>query len=367
MKKLLLGLAFIGLMASCSTNSYKINGTLEDGVSGKVFLKKIAMQGVEEVDTADVVEGKFAFEGSAEYPELYLLFFEDQKKPFAFFLENGTISITGKSDSLDEAKIEGSKMADLFAKFNDDVPHQDKVESMRNEFMTAQQNGDQATMQSLMADMQTIIQEQQDYYRDFVKANSTNAVGAFLALNMAQALSYDELDSLLTSLKTNLGDHPYVAQLEQIMEPMKAQQEAEAKLAIGEAAPGFTLTDINGKEVTLESLRGKYVLLDFWASWCRPCRMENPNLVKAYEQFGGDNFEIVSISLDKAEEDWKKAVEEDKLSWTLLHDADGAIANNYAVQSIPSTWLLDKEGVIIEKQLRGEELATKLDSLLGAK
>jgi peroxiredoxin len=367
MKKLLLGLAFIGLMASCSTNSYKINGTLEDGVSGKVFLKKIAMQGVEEVDTANVVDGKFAFEGSVEYPELYLLFFEDQKKPFAFFLENGTLNITGKSDSLDEAEVKGSKMAELFTKFNADVPYQDKVESMRNEFMTAQQNGDQATMQSLMADMQTIIKEQQDYYRNFVKANNNNAVGAFLALNMAQALSYDELDSLLISFKANLGDHPYVAQLEQIMEPMKAQQEAEAKLAMGETAPNFTLTDINGKEVTLESLRGKYVLLDFWASWCRPCRDENPNLVKAYEKFGGDNFEIVSISLDKAEEDWKKAVEEDELSWTLLHDAEGAVANDYAVQSIPNTLLLDKEGVIIEKQLRGEELASKLDSLLEAK
>ena len=370
MKKLLLGLAFIGLMASCTTNSYKINGTLEDGVSGKIFLKKIAMQGIEEFDTAEVVDGKFVFQGSVEYPELYLLYFEDLKTPFAFFLENGTLNITGKSDHLDEAEIKGSKTASIFTKFNDNVPHQDKVESMRNEFMAAQQNGDQATMQSLMADMQTIIQEQQNYYRDFVKTNSDNAVGAFLAINMAQALSYDELDSLLTSLKANLGDHPYVVQLEQIMEPMKAQKEAqkeaEAKLAIGEIAPGFTLTDINGNEVTLENLRGKYILLDFWASWCRPCRMENPNLVKAYEQFGGDNFEIISISLDKGEEDWKKAVEEDGLSWTLLHDATGAVANNYAVQSIPSTWLLDKEGVIIEKQIRGEELAAKLNSLLSA-
>jgi peroxiredoxin len=367
MKKLLLGLAFIGLMASCSTDSYKINGTLEDGVSGKVFLKKIAMQGVEEVDTADVVDGKFVFKGSVEYPELYLIFFEDQKTPFAFFLENGTLNITGKSDSLDDAEITGSKTAELFTKFNADVPHQDKVDSMREEFMAAQKNGDQATMQSLMADMQTIIQEQQNYYRTFVKTNSDNAVGAFLALNMAQALSYEELDSLLISLEANLGEHPYVTQLKQIMEPMKAQQEAEANLAIGKTAPNFTLTDINGNEVTLENLRGKYILLDFWASWCRPCRDENPNLVKAYEKFGGDNFEIVSISLDKAQEDWEKAVEEDGLSWTLLHDADGAIATNYAIQSIPSTWLIDKEGIIIEKELRGEDLESRLDSLLEAK
>lgn len=364
MKKILFGLALIGWMASCTTNSYKISGTLEDEVSGTAYLKKIEMQGLEDVDSAEVIEGKFVFEGSVEHPELYLLFFGEEQIPIAFFLENASISITGKSTQLDDAVVKGSKTTDLFTKFNKEVPHQEKVESMREEFFAAQQNGDQATMESLMADMQSIIDEQQTYYRNFVKSNSNNAVGAFLALNMAQALSFEELDSLVKKLESNLGEHPYVAQLKLIMEPMKAQAAAEANLAIGQVAPNFTLTNIHGEEVSLESLRGKYVFLDFWAGWCQPCRIENPNLVAAYKKFGGENFEILGVSLDRTDEDWRKAVKEDGLTWTLVHDTDGTVANSYAVQSIPNTFLLDKDGVIIEKQLRGNALTEKLESLL---
>lgn len=363
MKKILFGLALIGWMASCTTNSYKITGTLEDEVSGTAYLRKIEMQGLEDVDSAEVLEGKFVFEGSVEHPELYLIFFEEEQIPIAFFLENASISITGKSTQLDDAVVKGSKTTDLFTKFNKDVPHQEKVESMREEFFAAQQNGDQTTMESLMADMQSIVEEQQAYYRDFVKSNN-NAVGAFLALNMAQALSFEELDSLTQELESKLGDHPYVVQLKLVMEPMKAQADSEANLAIGQVAPNFTLTDINGDEVSLESLRGKYVLLDFWAGWCQPCRVENPNFVNAYKRFGGDNFEIFGVSLDRSDEDWREAVKEDGLTWTLVHDTDGSVANTYAVQSIPTTLLLDKEGVIIDKQLRGEALIDKLESLL---
>lgn len=364
MKKILFGLALIGWMASCSSNSYKISGTLEDEVSGTAYLRKIEMQGLEDVDSAEVLEGKFVFEGSVEHPELYLIYFEKEQIPTAFFLENASISIIGKSTKLDDAVVKGSKTNDIFTKFNKDVPHQEKVESMSEEFFAAQQNGDQATMESLMADMQSIIEEQQTYFRDFVQSNNKNAVGAFLALNMAQALSFEELDSLTQELESNLGEHPYVAQLKLVMEPMKAQAAAEANLAIGQVAPNFTLTNIHGKEVSLESLRGKYVLLDFWAGWCQPCRVENPNFVNAYKRFGGEDFEIFGVSLDRSDEDWRKAVKEDGLTWTLVHDTDGAIANTYAVQSIPTTLLLDKEGVIIDKQLRGEALIEKLESLL---
>lgn len=363
MKKILFGLALISWMTSCTTSSYKITGTFEDGVSGTAYLKKIEMQGLKDIDSAEVTEGKFSFEGSVEYPELHLIFFGEEQIPAAFFLENANITIAGNSTNLDKATIKGSKSTDLFDKFNKEVPHQEKVNTMREEFFVAQQNGDQTTMESLIADMQSIIEEQETYYRNFLKSNN-NAVGAFLTLNMAQALSYEELEEISTSLEKELKDHPYVAQLKLIIEPMKMQAQAEANLAVGNVAPNFTLTDINGNEVSLESFRGKYVFLDFWAGWCQPCRIENPNLVEAYKQFGGDNFEIISVSLDRTEEDWRKAVEEDGLTWTLLYDQDGLVANSYAVQSIPNTFLLDKEGVIIEKQLRGEAITKKLESLL---
>jgi peroxiredoxin len=364
MKKIFFALAMLIWLTACSSDSYKIKGTLEDVTTGTVYLKKIDPYGLSIIDSSAVVKGSFSFEGSQEHAELHLLFFEENKVPVAFFLENGKITVTGSSDKLDDAIVKGSKNSELFSKFNKEVPHLEKVEKMREEFFKAQSTGDQATMESIMADMEIIIEEQQEYYRNFVKTNNNNAVGAFLAINMAEALTYEELEELTTSLEAALKEHPYVGQLKNVLEPMKAQMEAEAAVAIGNEAPLFTLVDINGNQINLESFRGKYVFLDFWAAWCRPCRMENPILKQAYDRFGGENFEIVSVSLDQTADAWKKAVEEDGLNWTLLHDPIGETANVYAVQTIPYTLLLDKNGVIMQKQLRGEELLTVLEDLL---
>ncbi|WP_026473637.1 TlpA disulfide reductase family protein [Alkaliflexus imshenetskii] len=364
MKKIILGLALIGWLTACSSDSYKLSGKLDDVKTGSVHLKKIGPMGLVDVDTAPLTDGAFTFEGKIEHPELFLLFYENNRTPVAFFLENAKITITGSSENLEDAVVKGSKLSTIFEKFNKEVPHQEKVERMREEFFIAQSTGDETAMESIMADMQVIVEDQQKYYREFVKSNNTNVVGAFLALNMAQALEFEELEELAASFEKSLKNHPYVEQLKEILEPMKAQMAIEAALALGNEAPGFTLLDLNGNEVSLDAFRGKYVFVDFWAGWCRPCRMENPILKKAYERFGGENFEIISVSLDRTEEEWRKAVAEDALTWTNLHDPMGMTAETYAVQSIPNTWLLDKDGKIINKQLRGEQLIEVLESLL---
>ncbi len=364
MKKFILGLTLIGLMAACSTDNYKVSGTFEDVTTGTVYLKKIEAQGLSEVDTAAIENGTFVFEGSVEHPELHLIYFEENRTPIAFFLENTKTTITANTEKMDDAVVEGSKLSTLFESFNKEVPHMEKVENMREEFFAAQSQGDQASMESIMADMEVIVEEQQTYYRNFVKENSDNVVGAFLALNMAQSLEFEELEELTANLEKTLSTHPYVIQLNEMLEPIKAQKEAEAALDLGQEAPLFTLPDMEGNEVSLDAFRGKYVFVDFWAAWCRPCREENPVLKRAYEQFGGENFEIVSVSLDQTAEAWHTAVAEDGLNWTLLRDSAGTVAQTYAVQSIPNTWLLDKEGKIMQKQLRGEELISVLEELL---
>ncbi|MDG5799081.1 TlpA disulfide reductase family protein [Marinilabiliaceae bacterium ANBcel2] len=364
MKKLLFGLAFIGLITACSTDSYKITGSFEDAESGTVYLRKIEQTGPVDVDTAIIENGSFTFEGSVEHPELHLLYYEDNQAPVVFFLENANITIKAVTTDTENAEISGSRLSTLFQKFNDDVPHMEKVESMREEFFQAQNEGDQATMESIMADMEVIVEDQNQYYKDFVKDNSDNALGAFLALNMAQAMTMEELEEVVTELSNNLEDHPYVIQLKEMMAPMQAQQAMEESLNIGSEAPGFTLTDLDGNEVNLDDFRGKYVFVDFWAAWCRPCREENPVLKQAYDRFGGEQFEIVGVSLDEEEADWREAVEEDQINWTQLHDPTGVVAESYAVQSIPNTWLLDKDGNIMEKQIKGEELIETLEELL---
>lgn len=364
MKKFILSLALFAMLTSCSTGGYQIAGKLTDVTTGVVYLKTIGPMGLVPVDTADVAEGSFKFEGTVEHPELYLLFVDENRVPLAFFLENAKIKIEGAAATFDEATVEGSELSDLFETFNSEVPHQAKVEQMREQFFAAQSSGDEATMQSIIADMETIVAEQQQYYKDFVRNNTENAVGAFLALNMAQALELTELEELVTSFEASLKDHPYVTQLQEALAPLRAQKELEASLEIGKQAPAFNLVDLNGNQVTLEQFRGKYVLVDFWAGWCRSCVTEKPNLVKLYERFGGKDFEIVSVSLDRTEEDWRKAVADNKVSWTNVHDPMGLVAQTYAVQSIPSTWLIDREGNIIRKQALGAELMTVLEGLL---
>ena len=152
----------------------------------------------------------------------------------------------------------------------------------------------------------------------------------------------------------------YAKKLKDIIDRLKST-------AIGSQAPDFTATDINGKEVKLSSFKGKYLLLDFWASWCSPCRQENPNVVKAYAQFKDKNFTVLSFSLDESKEAWQQAVASDKLTWTQVSDLKGwssSIANQYGLQSIPSNFLVDPDGKIIAKDLRGDDLIQALSVTL---
>jgi peroxiredoxin len=357
--------ASVFLLASCEKNNqYKVSGKI-DGVSeGKAVLQKIESTGPVPLDTAEIVNGSFSFTGNVEYPELYLIYIDKKRMPVAFFLESGEISINADIENMQDAEVTGSALNTKFKVFNDSVPSNDRAKELQQEFMTARQSGDQDKMNELSSEYQDIMKKQQDYYRDFVFANTDNAVGAFLAMNMAKSLELDELEELVASFEKNIPGHPYLQEMKDLIEPMKKQKAAETAIQVGKAAPDFTLTDKEGNKINLNDFKGKYVFLDFWASWCRPCRDESPNMVKAYKQFGGENFEIVSVSLDKTDEPWLKAVEEDNMTWTLLHDPEGDVANTYGVQSIPFTLLLDKDGVIIEKDLRGEALQEKLDELL---
>lgn len=361
MKKLIFGLALLSAMASCSSDSYKISGKIEDVSEGTVYLKKIGIDNIEDVDSVALKNGAFTFKGSLVYPELYYIFVNENETPITFFNENSSISITASAKDPQSAVIKGSKLNDLLVKFEDEMPGMETYEKLRDEFIRAQASGDSALGESIIADLQAAAEVRKNYIRDFINANNDNAVGALLAINIAQLFEAEEIIALADTLKTNLGDHPYTVVLNDMLQPIRQQQ----LLTVGNEAPLFTLKDINGNDVSLESFRGKYVFIDFWASWCRPCREENPNLVAVYKEFGGENFEIISVSLDETEEEWKTAVAEDGLSWTMLYDAEGSVAQKlYAVQSIPSTWMLDREGKIIYKDLRGEAIAATIGSLL---
>ncbi len=365
MKKLAFLFIIGAIFASCGKdNGYTISGKIEGADDGTAVLQKVESSGPVAVDSVQLADGSFTFSGEVEHPLLHLIYINENQMPVVFFLESGDISITGNVENLQEANVSGSELNELFEKFNNELPSQERSQQLQEEFMQARESGDQKKMQELSQEYQSITQDQQQYFRDFVASNEDNAVGAYLALNMAGSMEGDRLEELIASFEENLGNHPYVEEMKATLEPMQKKEEAQSNIAVGKEAPGFTLTDVDGNDVSLADFQGKYVFLDFWASWCRPCREESPNMVKAYDEYGGDNFEIVGVSLDKTSEPWIKAIEEDDITWTQLHDPEGEVANTYGVESIPFTLLLDKEGVIVEKNLRGEALQEKLDEVL---
>ena len=170
----------------------------------------------------------------------------------------------------------------------------------------------------------------------------------------------DELKSTRAKIYSELAGCPYVKDLDGIIKQLENVQ-------IGKVAPEFSLPDTAGVSVSLSDFRGKYVLLDFWASWCPPCRRENPNVVKAFNEYKDKNFTIVGISLDKDKSKWMKAIADDNLAWTHLSDLkywDSEIPALYGVRGIPANVLLDPDGVIVAKNITGEDLHKKLKEVI---
>ena len=174
----------------------------------------------------------------------------------------------------------------------------------------------------------------------------------------------EEIESMVNALDSTIAAVPQIIILKERVAVMKA-------VAIGHKAPDFTLNDTNGNPVALSSKIGsKLLLIDFWAAWCRPCRQENPNVVKVYNEFHKIGFDVFGVSLDRKKEDWVKAIADDKLTWTHVSDLQywsNAAAKMYAVNSIPANFLLDETGTIIGKNLRGEDLYNKVKEILGSK
>jgi len=223
--------------------------------------------------------------------------------------------------------------------------------------------------------------------------NKTDTISYALGQNLGQDLSTNEIevnpDAFLAGMQVAFGDNPELAKLseeevralivamqqEVQMRRMKEMQQnrnpqpQSSAVSIGQEAPEIALPSPKGETVRLTDLRGKYVLVDFWASWCRPCRAENPNVVRVYNQYKDKGFEILGVSLDRSKEAWVGAIEKDGLTWKHASDLKfwgSAAAQTYGVSAIPYTVLLDKEGKVIAQNLRGASLEAKLAELLGS-
>ncbi len=321
-----------------------------------------------------IKNGSFQFIGHAEDPLAAALVIDHQgiglqelsrsKNPdyISIYLEAGTIQLAS-ADSIKKASITGSKLSIDYQVLTIALkPFNDKLLALYAESdAIPEENRNKPEVQTDLNKKYEAIQlEQNKVLAEFIKSHPTSLV-SMDALKMYYAIYSDmtEREALFNTLSETVKKSS----------PGKAYSDllSSAKFTDVEArAAEFVQNDADGKPVSLSSFKGKYVLLDFWASWCGPCRQENPAIVKAFKQFKDKNFTVLGVSLDNKKEAWLKAITKDKLEWTHVSDLKGwnnEVAELYGIKSIPQNFLLDPTGKIIAKNLRGEELAQKLEEI----
>jgi peroxiredoxin len=372
MKKILPGLsgALLFFLFACHNNesakplqektdsSYAIIGKVTGQDSGTIY---IIHRQSGKTDSAALDHGYFKFGGKADTAELCRISLNDQTK--SFFLENGKISMLIKKDSLRYALISGTPTQDEYNYFlnQTDKPLSDRMAVIEKAYETADNKKDKKVTDSLDKQYETLDLEQKQLVSDYAKSHPASIVAAYeIYNNFSYNTRLGQIDSLYKLLDTTVRVTYFGKELENIIEKTKLT-------AIGNPAPEFTSNDASGKAVSLSSFKGKYVLIDFWASWCGPCRLENPNVVKAFHKFHDKGFDIFGVSLDETKPEWLQAIKKDGLNWTQVSDLKGWKADAvalYGVKGIPMNYLLDKNGIIVAKGLRGEELDGKLTELL---
>lgn len=304
-----------------------------------------------------VKDGEFKWTGDFPEPVRVMLKVGDQNIPL--FMQNGKVEINGHIDSLEQLRITGSPAQadyDAYKQSFADVTLEEK--RLNEEWVKARENDSVRALIQLQADSLGRVKDKRTNV--FIAAHPNSVVSLSLLKDMALVGDYHLLDSLFRGFTPELAGSTEGKKLQERIAVLK-------KSAVGQKLMDFVQRDVNGDTVRLADLKGKYVLIDFWASWCKPCRAENPNLVKAYNQFKHQKFTVLGVSLDDKEENWKQAIKEDQLPWRQVSDLEGfqgRLPVEYGIKAIPCTFLIDPEGVIIGRYLRGEALVEKLREVL---
>lgn len=372
MKKIFL-ITTIAFGVSCFASSVKPNYTLNGVAKGvkegtMVYLERIdEVQGNIAIDSAKISKGVFKIKGTTNEPSVNFIQIKGVEGKIAFILDQGAINFTIYKDSIAKSQIGGTPDNDALQKFNVFSQNvQQKMQDFQNEnaekMQTAQANKDNATIQQLMDQFGVLQNELIAYTSTYPEKNPTSFLSVLLLDNM---FNQPEID--IKKIKSAYGS--LIARLQNTKPGLaiKAKIDNFKDISVGNVAPDFSGPTPDGKTLSLKQAMGKVTIIDFWASWCGPCRKENPNVVALYNEFHAKGLNIIGVSLDKEAAKWNAAIEKDGLTWSHVSNLQfwsDPIAVLYNIKSIPATYIIDDKGVIIATNLRGEELRAKIASIL---
>ena len=384
MKKIFAVIAVATCFTACNNGNeqsgkFTVTGKLKNAPDQKIYLEEISLagEGVEVLDTAEIKNGAFSVTATASEEGFYRLRLEKEQNGFVFVNDAATINFTAdiKDQTLQGPSFSGKGNAALKSFLTE-------MDKRRNEYLAVSGKIDvikaTAGMDSTVTAETAKLKTLDDGFKQFVlkTLDTISDPGiAMFVMGYTKDIDTASLNKTIPLLAKRFPEHKGLAATitayhKLIGAPVPSANTSASSNAlpqIGGLAPDFTMNDTEGKPFTLSSLRGKYVLVDFWASWCGPCRGENPNVVAAYNQYKAKNFTVLGVSLDENKEAWLKAIQADQLSWKHVSDLKGwanATVGLYGYGGIPYNVLLDPQGKIIATELRGPALENKLAQLL---
>ena len=338
---------------------FVINGTIKKAADNSYIYLTHKYNNINMVDSTLLKGEKFVFKGKTLEPNMYWITLKKIETPqLIFFVDNTSITVTANADSMAYAHVKGGATQDDYKLWLDmQNKFTDTRVSLIKQYNAYGQANDQINAKRIM---DTAMLLERVYIKDiigFIKKHPASCVGGYIIYSATfDWPKIPEYEEMYNALSEQVKKGKFGVLADEKVNSIRG-------VTIGYPAINFTLQDMNGKNVSLSSFKGKYVLVDFWASWCGPCRGENPAVVAAYQKYKDKGFDILGVSLDQNKDKWKQAIEKDNLTWTHVSDLKGwqsDVAHKYSVTSIPFNVLLDKDGKILAKALRGAALEAEL-------
>lgn len=348
-----------------NNNSFELNGTtdLDDGVVIYRIVPNSVNQPIK-MDSAIIRKGRFNFSSQVNEIDVNFITIKDKTSNIPFILESGRIDMRVYNDSLDASQVEGTRSNDDLNSYRSKTKSiVSSLNKIANEIQIANSLGDNL----LVEDLQNQYREKQTDLVNFELDLAKNNKGSYLSVLMLEKLINEKTIDIKSAKELTASYNPEILNSRVGKILVEKVNAPTNPTSIGRIAPNFEGPSPAGEVLNLSDLKGKVTIIEFWASWCRPCRVENPNLVRLYKEMHPKGLEIVGVSLDRTKASWLRAIDDDGLIWnhvSYLKFWQDPIAKLYNIRAIPASIIIDQEGRIIDKNLRGAQLAARISQIL---